>query len=137
MLELDAQYEEEFDDHIDLTPLIDVIFMLLVFFIMATTFLKPVINIDIPEAESGAKPEAVKERLILTVDKDGGVFHKGELVEKDALAALIGGRKDLPVNLFVDKGAPFQSFMFVLDQARLQGKDDVSITTIEPEEQPR
>ena len=49
------------DASIDLTPVIDVIFMLLIFFIMTTTFSKPVLDIVLPASETSRNP-AVRMR---------------------------------------------------------------------------
>ena len=55
------------DASIDLTPVIDVIFMLLIFFIMTTTFSKPVLDIVLPASEASEETIRKKARLVSSV----------------------------------------------------------------------
>jgi biopolymer transport protein ExbD len=50
-------------------------------------------------------------------------------VAREELPALLAREPDLPLNFHIDQRAPFQSFMGVLDQARLHGRDNFIITT--------
>ena len=122
------------NDHIDLTPLIDVIFLLLLFFILATTFLKPVVDVILPTAESGAVLSE-KEQMVVTIDRQGQIHFNNELVTRERLPELLTLHPDLSLNFMVDSRAPFQSFMDVLDQARIQGRENFIITTDPPDEE--
>ncbi|MGE4292640.1 MAG: ExbD/TolR family protein [Desulfovibrio sp.] len=121
-------FEDAFSDNVDLTPLIDVIFLLLLFFILATTFLKPVVDVTLPSAESGVTASKEKQ-MVVTIDRQGRVFYEQALVERRDLPALLGKHPELPLNFMIDGQAPFQSFMDVLDQARIQGRENFVITT--------
>ncbi|MFP4348347.1 MAG: ExbD/TolR family protein [Desulfococcaceae bacterium] len=126
-------FEEEMDqtieDHIDLTPLIDAMFLLLIFFIMATTFSKPVMDVMLPHAESSAESASTKEQVVITIDAEGRIFHTGEAVSEDELSHLMTREMALPLNLYVDEKAPFQSFVKALDQARLNKREEIVVTT--------
>ena len=78
---------------INITSLIDVIFMLLLFFMITSTFLEqPGIKLELPtaKAETAGEPQ----EFVLTVDKEGGLFLNRKAVALDALEAEI--RQALP-----------------------------------------
>ncbi|MBN1269011.1 MAG: biopolymer transporter ExbD [Kiritimatiellae bacterium] len=121
--------DREFDADIDLTPLIDVVFMLLVFFFTATTFIKPVIEVNLPAAGSAEAAEPGDE-MILTITAEGAILHNGQTLAGEDLPALMRRDSGQRLNLHVDRAAPFESFVTVLDEARLNGRENVAITAL-------
>ena len=117
------------DAGLDLTPLIDVVFLLLVFFIMATTFSKPVVDVLLPRAESGTMAEGKSAEMVVTINAEGQVFYDGEEVPRSAFPELMARHPDRTLNFFVDHRAPFESFVVALDQARLKRRSELVITT--------
>ncbi len=107
---------------LDLTPLIDVIFMLLVFFIMTTTFSKPVMDLVLPEAEmtEDAKKE---EEIVISITKEGAYFYKDTQISLASLTSLFEEHKLSTINFFVDKDAPFEAFIQAIDRAKARDKD--------------
>ncbi len=83
-MRLDTDDSEE--RGIDLTPLIDVVFLLLVFFLVSTTFAKDEVEMDLelPEATSG-KPASANHLLVINVGQDGTMSVDGRKVTKEAL----------------------------------------------------
>ena len=102
---------------VDLTPLIDVVFMLLVFFIMTASFSRPVLDIVLPQAERGETP-ARQEELLIVIKADGSMLHGGGAVEKAALPELLRSRPEALLTLHVDEKAPFEAFVAVVDLAK-------------------
>lgn len=129
MLE-DFSLDKEFDEEIDLTPLIDVVFILLVFFFITSTFIRPSLPVNLAKSASAAAAAERREQLVFTIDADGAVFHDGREVMQDDIPELIRANPELGINLFVDRAAPFEAFLSVLDEARLLDREDVSITTL-------
>jgi len=121
--------DDDFDAEIDLTPLIDVIFMLLLFFILASTFSAPVLSVMLPESKTAVAMDSDPSRLILTIDGQGGLHHIGSPLHIEALPALLSSVPEGPVELRVDRSAPFDSFVAVMDPLRASGRNDVLITT--------
>ncbi len=78
--------EEINEESIDLTPLIDVVFLLLVFFLVSTTFAKDEVEMDLelPEATSG-QPAGDSHLLVINVRQDGALSVDGRQVTKEAL----------------------------------------------------
>lgn len=123
------EHEDDlFDDKIDLTPLIDTVFLLLIFFIMATTFSRPVMDVLLPSAASATQPEK-KEWLILTIDEQGAVFHDGNHLDRDDIVTLLANEKERPVSFQVDKRSAFERFAELMDLARLHGRSEIVIMT--------
>lgn len=131
----DFRLDGDFDDGIDLTPLIDVVFMLLLFFILATTFMKPAIALSLPKASS-AEAQARQRQLLIAIDREGRVHHGDSLVEPSGYSELLDLEPGLPINFMIHREAPFQSFMGIVDEARRKGRTNFVITT-EPDHAPR
>jgi len=129
MLE-DFSLDKEFDEEIDLTPLIDVVFILLIFFFITSTFIQPSLPVNLAKAASAAASAERKEQLVITIDAAGSFFNEGLPVVREEIPALLKANPELGINLFVDRAAPFESFLAVIDEARLLNREDISITTL-------
>lgn len=107
---------------INLTPLIDVVFLLLIFFMVSTSFSELTqLVVDLPKAEGS--PATSDEALILTVDVAGNMTLSGELVPNDArglslaLRQRLNGNTDIPVALSADAMTPHQYVVTAMDVA--------------------
>lgn len=124
---------------LDMTPLIDAVFLLLIFFAVATTFTRETrLGIDLPEA-SGQPPAPVREHIEVSVSASGEYAVNGQpLVDnqrktlRTAIEAAANGRKDLPFFLTADAKATHQSVVLVMDLAGELGIVNLSIVTREP-----
>lgn len=124
---------------LDMTPLIDAVFLLLIFFAVATTFSKETrLGIDLPEA-NGQPPAASRNIIEVSVSESGEFAVNGSpLVNseratlKEALAAAAEGRKDMPFFLTADAKATHQNVVTVMDVAGELGFSNLSIVTREP-----
>lgn len=103
---------------VDLTPLIDVVFMLLIFFIMTTTFNKPILDIVLPASEQAESGTQKQEELLISINKEGLFHYKDEVITYEELDVLLEQDTELLLNLFVDKEAPFEAFVSVVDIAK-------------------
>ncbi len=114
---------------INLTSLIDVVFLLLIFFMVSTTFEKlGRIQVELPQAQPNAEQNRQDERIAVTVDTEGQLFvNDRELVNTDvetvkrALISIAGERRDLPVVISADGRAPHQAVVTVMDAASQLG----------------
>ena len=108
---------------VDLTPLIDVVFLMLIFFMVSTTFDKQTqLKVDLPQASDQQVVEKPDEEIEITIDAQGQFYvNERELVKHDAitlrrsLEKAADGRLDLPIVVSGDRSAPLQSMMTVLD----------------------
>lgn len=130
----DPFYDDMEDSGIDLTPLIDVVFMLLIFFIMSTVFVKPSISIDLPVTEHAAKQKRDGKVLVIALSADGGYYHKEQRLTLEGLMMLLDEHPEAGINLFVDRQSPFEPFIRFIDQAKAKGREEIVVTT-QPEAQ--
>ena len=127
---------------VNLTPLIDVVFLLLIFFMVTTTFDKHArLKVSLPE--SSAKTVQQKdEPLILSIDAKGNYFlNDRQIVNqqldtlKQALQKVIGEKnqdyKDVALVLRADANTPHQSVVRAMDAASQLGMTRLSIATVE------
>lgn len=122
---------------IEIIPMIDTIFVLLVFFMIASVSMvhQQGLTVDLPGAASG-QPHA-EQRITVTVKADGGLFLDKQPVSRDGLLeALREAVSRSPKSLVVvngDRGARHGDVVDVMDAARLAGAAQASIAT-EPKE---
>jgi biopolymer transport protein ExbD len=121
---------------INLTPLIDVVFLLLIFFMVSTTFTKEThLSIDLPEASAQAS-RASDMQIEITITKQGDFAINGiALVNRDdstlraAIEKVSEGDTAIPMIITADSATPHQSFVTALDIAGQLGFSQLSITT--------
>ena len=122
---------------VDLTSLIDVVFLLLLFFMVSTTFdHQAVLRVDLPEASAVDAPVDLAERLELVIDANGLMFlNDRQLVDseehtiKAAFIEAIGDDRDLPLILRADRETPHHFVVTVMDVAAQMGFSNLSIAT--------
>jgi biopolymer transport protein ExbD len=114
---------------INITSLIDVIFMLVIFFMIGSTFEKPALAVSLPTASSG---EAVRRRLLtVSLDAGGLLYLEGERIDEEALnqrlAAYSREEPDLEVALDCDGRLAFQRATDIMDILNKAGVRHVAI----------
>ena len=125
------------DPDVNLTPLIDVVFLLLIFFMVSTTFRQETaIEIDLPEAAQGPIP-AERQRLVVHIDAMGRYFINDQALAdteletlKTALAAAAGDERDLPFVIRAAGDTPHQAVVTAMDAARQLDFRRLAIATI-------
>lgn len=123
---------------VNITPLIDVVFLLLIFFMVSTTFERESeIEIMLPEATADAK---VADEFVLqvTVDAEGTFYVNSKRVINTQLETLMkamkevaGDREDPPIVLSADAKTPHQSVITVMDAARQLGFVHLNFATVQ------
>ncbi len=125
---------------LDLTPLIDVVFLLLIFFMVSTTFDKDArIKVELPQASTQDEQPADEKQLRITVDADGRYYvNQQEVINtsiealKRAITKASGGRTDLPVIINADAKATHQSVIQVMDAASQLGLVQMTFAARQP-----
>lgn len=118
---------------VDLTPMIDMTFILLIFFMVSTTFVKDM-KIDINRPGAQTQSVASTKAVRLYIDKQGEVYLEGEPVRtwviQSRVRDLIKGMTQKSVLVVTDESVPSQKLIEVIDQARLAGAEDVGVATV-------
>ena len=117
---------------ISLTPLIDVVFILLVFFMLASSFLEwRALEIRIPTFGSAAAP--TEDVLRVIVGQDGSVRLAGQAYDPAALDARLAGLASedpgRPVIVIAEAGVPLQRTVSVIDRLGANGLSSISLTS--------
>lgn len=130
------QRNQREEPDINLTPLIDVVFLLLIFFMVSTTFDRlSQINIALPQAESGTKQKH-DQPIEVVIDAEGRFFvNDRRLVNtkpetlKEAIQRAMGERKNPPFIIDADGKTPHQAVVTAMDTARQLGITHMAIAT--------
>lgn len=127
---------------INLASLIDVVFILLLFFVVTTTFTRETqLKVDLPEAASGTPPEdtALKQMEVL-ISAEGSYSLNGQALLKSDLGSLMAalgkesaGDNSLPLVISADAQTPHQAVITAMDAAGKLGFAHLRITTVEAE----
>lgn len=126
---------------VNLTPLIDVVFLLLIFFMVSTTFTKEThLSLNLPEA-TGEESVDLPESIEVLIDANGQymindrslVSTKIETV-KAALQEVSGGNTRIPLIITADAETPHQAVISAMDAAGQLGFSQLSLTTRKPSE---
>ena len=126
---------------VDITPLIDVVFLLLIFFMVSTTFERETqILIELPEA-AGQEAQETPSDLEITIDRHG-VFYVNKLevinteIEtlKTAIGKAVGDKRDSNVIISADAMTPHQAVMTAMDAASQMGLLHMTFTAQQPKE---
>ena len=134
-MKLQGRLKEE--PNVDLTSLIDVVFLLLLFFMVSTTFdHQAVLKVDLPEASEVEAPSDLPERLELVIDASGLMFlNDQQLVDseqrtiKAAIKQAAGDNRELPLILRADRETPHHFVVTAMDVAAQLGFSNLSIAT--------
>ncbi|SDU17678.1 biopolymer transport protein ExbD [Pseudomonas pohangensis] len=129
-------------DNVDipLVSLIDVVFILLLFFVVTTTFTRETqLKVELPEAVSGTPPEASEvKQMEIIIGADSSYVLNGQSLVKSDLATLMAalqkeseGDNSLPLTLSADGKAPHQAVITAMDAAGKLGFSHLRITTVE------
>ena len=131
---------ERSDERVDvnLTPLIDVVFLLLIFFMVSTTFDRHAkLKVELPEAN--AKPtQQQQEPIVVSIDAKGNYFiNERQVVNtkletlKIALRKTVADKEDVTLVLRADARTPHQAVVRAMDAASQLGLTKLSIATVE------
>lgn len=122
---------------VDLTSLIDVVFLLLIFFMVSTTFEhQALLKVDLPEASEVEDRAEVPESLELVIDSEGRMFlNDRRLVDSEgrtlraAIEEVVGEERSVPLILRADRETPHHFVVTAMDVAAQLGFSNLSIAT--------
>ena len=118
-----------------LTPLIDVVFLLLIFFMLTTSFLQTQSLSVVTPAPSAADLPKDARVVEIWLNGDGSIAIDGKPIERAApaqgLNAAIGERKDITVTILAERGSRTQALVSAVEAARQSGAKSVGTARVE------
>ena len=113
----------------ELSPLIDCIFQLLIFFMLSSTFLTPAIQLTLPSATAGTSQNDLE--IIITLNKDGDVYLNNTQTSLISLQAelqrMLTETEHKSVTIRGDQNMPYSAFLDALDIAKRSGAIHVNV----------
>lgn len=114
-----------------MSPLIDCVFILLIFFIVTTTFVEETgVEVDKPQAASAVRLE--KTSILIAITAEGNVVYGGRDIGIAGVRPLVKRmlqKEDVPVIIQADSRVPTGLFVRVIDEAKLAGATKVSVAS--------
>ena len=126
------RHETEEEGQIDISPLIDMVFILLIFFMVTTTFVKDMkLDLDRPSASSAASASTKATRVF--IDKFGEVYVDNQPVRiyslQSKLRDMLRISTEKSVLVVTDENVPAKLVLEVIDQCKLSGATNVGVAT--------
>jgi biopolymer transport protein ExbD len=126
--------EGEEVSEINISPLIDMVFILLLFFIVTTTFVEETgVEVDKPQAASAIQLE--KNSVLIAITAKGQVVHGGREIGVSGVRPLVRRltqKENVPVVIQVDENASAGIVVRVIDESKLGGARNVSLAAEQP-----
>lgn len=116
----------------DITPLIDVVFLLLIFFMTSTVFKKSelALLLSLPKTESGQSVSAQQKPIVIEIDKDKMAYDGKSLSIEDLESKLASiTNKESAIDLRVDKEVQYQRLVKILDILKKYNLGNLSLIT--------
>ena len=130
----DSSSEDSGEPGIDLSPMLDCVFILLIFFIVTTTFVEETgVEVDKPQAASSVQLE--KTSVLIAITAKGEVVYGGREIGVGGVQTLVKRmiqKEDVPVIIQADREAAAGVLVRVIDEAKLAGATKVSIASLKP-----
>ncbi|MEZ5489522.1 MAG: biopolymer transporter ExbD [Gammaproteobacteria bacterium] len=125
------QEDDVQSSEINISPLIDIVFILLIFFIVTTTFVEEA-GVEITKPQAISAQQLQKESIMIAITDDGRVVYGGRVVGTAGVRPLVDrllSRGDLPVIVLADRNVRTELLVDVIDEAKLGGATSVNIAT--------
>lgn len=121
---------------IDLTPIIDMVFLLLIFFLVATTFhqTERELKIALPVASSAAPISSLLQELVINVDIEGRIIVGGRIISAEELRSTVqkavAANPEQKVTIRGDRGSLYANIVTVLDICKIAGIQEPYLDTV-------
>ncbi len=124
-------YKEKSTFKLDLIPMINVVFLLLIFFMLTSTTSLQIKKVELPTAKTAEKNS--KQFLTVTIDKDGSLELDGKAITMEALPVhlekKVAEKKNAVISIHADKVIEFELFGKVIELAKQAGAVDFMLAT--------
>ncbi len=137
-MKIKNDHEENFE--LPLVPMIDMMLVLLIFFMVATTLkvMQPEIPVQLPDSAAAISVKQEPKVLVIGLDQSGQKYLNGVLTTTEELRARLkeAGATDAtqPVRLDVDRGVSFDRVIEILDLCQFEGLKNIGFHTHKPDD---
>lgn len=125
----------EDDTEINITPMLDIVFIMLIFFIVTTSFVKET-GIDVSRPTASTAQQKTKGNVLIAIRENGDVWMNKRRIEVDAVRANVEkARAENPegsVVIIADRESATGILVEVMDQVKLAGVDAISVAAERP-----
>ena len=114
---------------INIAPLMDMVFILLIFFIVTTVFVEET-GVEVQRPTAASAENLAKRSILIALTRAGQIVYGGREYSLSSLRALVRHeieQEQMPVIVLVDKAAPSGTLVNVIDECKLAGAKNVSI----------
>jgi len=130
---MDFEGRARIHSHLDIAPLIDIVFLLLVFFMLTSTFMVPqAIELELPESKSASVTDTTP--IIVSLNQTGELALNGEIIAleklQQALKPLLSDQTESAITLKSDAHTEVQLLLKVMDEIRAAGGTNVGLATL-------
>ncbi|MCD6415914.1 MAG: biopolymer transporter ExbD [Planctomycetes bacterium] len=138
---MQTEMEDKDEVEVQMAPLVDCVFLLLIFFLVATTLKKieKELPLELPEASAAISRKVVSNLVIISIDADANLYLGSEPVEQGFLQQKLReiAREDPErrVRIDMDREAPARAFVEVINICNFEGLKNVGIKTKKPDAQ--
>lgn len=116
---------------INISPMIDMVFILLIFFIVTTVFVEET-GVEVSKPQAASAIDLERESILIAITANGDVVYGGRGIGVSGVRPLVRRLledKRMPVILQADESVPTRLLVQVIDEAKLAGADSVNIST--------
>ncbi|MBC2607960.1 ExbD/TolR family protein [Pelagicoccus albus] len=118
-------------DELNISPLIDMVFILLIFFIVTTVFVEET-GVDVNKPQAASAVDLEKNSILIAITDTGKVVYGGREIGLSGVRSIVRRntqREMMPVIIQADRNVPTHLLVGVIDESKLAGAESVSIST--------
>lgn len=119
------------NEEINISPLIDVVFILLIFFIVTTVFVEET-GVDVTKPQASSAVDLEKNSILIAITDTGQVVYGGRQIGVSGVRSIVkrlNQKDDMPVIIQADESVPTKLLVRVIDEAKIGGAPSVNIST--------
>ncbi len=121
-------------EEVNLSPLIDMVFILLIFFIVTTVFVEET-GVEVSKPQAASQVELEKNSILIAITANQNVVYGGREIGASGVRSVVGrlvrDEPGMPVIIQADESVPTRLLVRVIDEAKLGGAQSVNIATDE------
>lgn len=114
---------------INMSPLIDCVFLLLIFFIVTTVFVKNT-GVDIKKPQAASAKSLKNDSIMISISQDGRIYYAGTVVSLNSIRGIVRQQlnvKEVPVVILADDNSRSGQLIRLIDECKMAGAKSVSI----------